>query len=146
MAKFSLSKAFIFGQHALGTLHKLTQFFLLNCYVTLRKSKWASTRTLLTHWGRMTRMCDKTWVNIALDNGLAPNRRQAIIKNNVDIRDIWEPISIKFKSKMRKFHRFMIIWKYRLLFPAKISRPRRVKAFQWSLLLAMFWICKAFLN
>ena len=34
----------------------------------------------LTHWGRMTHMCDNSWVNIALGNGLAPS--QAIIKNN----------------------------------------------------------------
>ena len=40
---------------------------------------------LLTYWGWVTRTCDKSLVNIALDNGLAPNGRQAIIKNDVDL-------------------------------------------------------------
>ena len=85
----------------------------------------------LTHWGRMTRMCDKSWVNIAVDNGLVTNGRQAIIKNNVDItfETSGNLFQSNIKSKMRIFHRFMIIWKCRLLFPAKFSRPRRVNSF-----------------
>ena len=44
-----------------------------------------------THWGRVTHICVKIYVTIALDNGLSPNRRQAIIETNADLLSIGYP-------------------------------------------------------
>ena len=39
----------------------------------------------LTHWGRLTHICVDKLTNIDSDNGLSPERRQAIIWTNVGI-------------------------------------------------------------
>ena len=39
----------------------------------------------LTHWGRMTHICVSTLTIIGWDNGLSPDRRQAIIWTNAAI-------------------------------------------------------------
>ena len=39
----------------------------------------------LTHWGRVTHICVGNLTNIGSDNGLSPDRRQAIIWNNAGI-------------------------------------------------------------
>ena len=39
----------------------------------------------LTHWGRVTHICIGKLTNIDSDNGLSPERRQAIIWTNVGI-------------------------------------------------------------
>ena len=39
----------------------------------------------LTHWGRVTHICVGTITNIGSDNGLSPDRRQAIIWTNARI-------------------------------------------------------------
>ena len=41
--------------------------------------------TLLTHWGRMTHICVRRLTIIGSDNGLSPDRRQAIIWTNAGI-------------------------------------------------------------
>ena len=41
--------------------------------------------TLLTHWGRVTHICVSKLTIIASDNGLSPDRRQAIIRTNAGI-------------------------------------------------------------
>ena len=38
--------------------------------------------TLLTHWGRVTHICVNKLSNIGSDNGLSPDRRQAVIWTN----------------------------------------------------------------
>ena len=43
------------------------------------------TRTLLTHWGRVTHICVSKQTIIGSDNGLSPGRRQAIIRTNAGI-------------------------------------------------------------
>ena len=40
---------------------------------------------LLTHWGRETHLCVGEHANIGPNNGLSPNRRQAIIWTNAGI-------------------------------------------------------------
>ena len=46
-------------------------------------SQWQVNDNLsLTHWGRMTHLCVSKLTSIALDNGLSPGRRQAIIWTN----------------------------------------------------------------
>ena len=42
----------------------------------------------LTHWGRVTHICVSKFTIIALDDGLSPGRRQAIIWNNGGILSI----------------------------------------------------------
>ena len=39
----------------------------------------------LTHWGRVTHICVNKLAIIVLDNGLSPDRRQAIISTNTGI-------------------------------------------------------------
>ena len=60
----------------------LTHYFLRDAII----SKWLS--LLLTHWGRVTHICVSKLTIIGSDNGLSPDRRQAIIwtndKNMVD--------------------------------------------------------------
>ena len=41
--------------------------------------------SVLTHWGRVTHICDANLTIIGSDNGLSPGRRQAIIWTNVGI-------------------------------------------------------------
>ena len=43
------------------------------------------TPTFLTHWGRVTHICDSELTIIGSDNGLSPDRRQAIIWTNAGI-------------------------------------------------------------
>ena len=43
------------------------------------------TRAGLTHWGRVTHICVSKLTIIGSDNGLSPNRRQAIIWTNAGI-------------------------------------------------------------
>ena len=40
---------------------------------------WVIHRAWLTHWGRMTHICVSKLNTIGSDNGLSPDRRQAII-------------------------------------------------------------------
>ena len=51
----------------------------------------------LTHWGRVTHMCVGKLTNIDSDNGLSPERRQAIIWTNAGILLIW-PLGTKFSE------------------------------------------------
>ena len=44
----------------------------------------------LTHWGRVTHICVSKLTIIGADNGLSPDRRQAIIRTNVGILFIWD--------------------------------------------------------
>ena len=46
------------------------------------KGKW------LTHWGRVTRICVSKLTIIGSDNGLRPDRHQAIIWNNTNFSEI----------------------------------------------------------
>ena len=48
----------------------------------------ASTAMLLTHWGRVTHICVSELTIIGSDNGLSPDRRQAIIWTNAGILSI----------------------------------------------------------
>ena len=53
--------------------------------------------TSLTHWGRMTHICVGKLIIIGSENGLSPDRRQAIIWTNADYcqLDPCEHISVK---------------------------------------------------
>ena len=58
------------------------------CYLRGKCSFWWND---LTHWSRMTHICVNKLTSIGSDNGLSPNRRQAIIWTNAEILLIWNP-------------------------------------------------------
>ena len=53
----------------------------------------------LTHWGRATHICVGNITSISSDNGLSPNRRQAIIWTNARILFI-RPLGISFNEML----------------------------------------------
>ena len=59
----------------------------------------------LTHWGRVTHICVSKLTIIASDNGLSPDRRQAIIWTNAGILLIG-PLGTNFNEILIKFHIF----------------------------------------
>ena len=60
---------------------------------------------LLTHWGRMTRICVGNLTVIGSDNGLSPGRRQAIIWTNAGILLIG-PLGTNFNEILIEIHTF----------------------------------------
>ena len=72
--------------------------------------------TLLTHWGRVTHMCVSKLSIMGSDNGLSPDRRQAIIWTNAGIL-LFRTLGIKFSRIVSEIHTFSFkkcIWKCRL--------------------------------
>ena len=61
----------------------------------------------LTHWGRETHICVGEHTNIDSDNGLSPNRRQAIIWTNARILLI-ERLGTNFNEILIKIHTFSL--------------------------------------
>ena len=89
--------------------------------------KWTpleSSMALLTHWGRVTHICVGNLPIIGSDNGLSPDRRQAIIWTNAGIRN-------KFQWNFNQNYNIFIqenafenvVWKT----AAILSRPQCVK-------------------
>ena len=64
---------------------------------------WSCSLRTLTHWGRITHIYANNVTIIGSDNGMSPDRRQAIIWTNAGILLIW-PLVTNFSE----------IWKYRL--------------------------------
>ena len=60
---------------------------------------------VLTHWGRMTHICVSKITVIGSDNGLSPERRQAIIWTNPGILLIW-PLGANFSEIAIGMHLF----------------------------------------
>ena len=60
---------------------------------------------VLTHWGRVTHICVGKLIIIDSDNGLSPERRQAIIWTNGGILLIG-PLGTKFSEILIKIHAF----------------------------------------
>ena len=60
---------------------------------------------VLTHWGRVTHICDGNPTIIGPDNGLSPGRRQAIIWTNAGILLI-EPCGTNFSEILIGIHTF----------------------------------------
>ena len=59
----------------------------------------------LTHWGRVMHICVSKLTTIASDNGLSPDRRQAIIWTNVGILLIWN-LRTNFSEILFEIHIF----------------------------------------
>ena len=60
---------------------------------------------ILTHWGRVTHICVGNVTIIGSDNGLAPDRRQAIIWTNAGILFIG-PLGTNFSEISIEIHKF----------------------------------------
>ena len=60
---------------------------------------------LLTHWGRVMHICVSKLTIIGTDNGLSPDRRQALIWANAGILLI-EPLGTKFSEIFIKIYTF----------------------------------------
>ena len=58
-----------------------------------------------THWGRVTHICVSRLNIIGSDNGLAPDRRQAIIWTNDGILSIW-PSGTNISEMLSEIHAF----------------------------------------
>ena len=54
---------------------------------------------MLTHWGRVTHICGSKLTIIGSDNGLSPDRRQAIIWTNAGLLSI-EPLRTYFSENL----------------------------------------------
>ena len=84
---------------------------------------------LLTHWGRVTHICVGNLAIIGSDNGLSPDRRQAIIWTNAGILLIGPfGTSVKFQPEFKHFHWSKCIWKFRLQNGVYLSRLLCVKS------------------
>ena len=59
----------------------------------------------LTHWGRVTHICVNKLTIIGSDNGLSPNRRQAIIWTNAGLLLIG-PLGTNFSEILIELHSF----------------------------------------
>ena len=66
------------------------RFWLANIYIIINYAA-------LTHWGRVTHICVGNLTVIGPDNGLSPDRRQAIIWTNAGILLI-EPLGTNFSD------------------------------------------------
>ena len=61
--------------------------------------------SILTHWGRMTHICVSKLTIIGSDNGLSPDRRQAIIWTNAGILLI-RTLGTNFSEILSEIHAF----------------------------------------
>ena len=89
---------------------------------------------ILIHWGRVTHICVSKLTIIGSDNGLSPDRCQAIIWINAGILLIG-PLGTNFsETKFIHFHSRKCMQKYRLKMAAILPRPHCVKHFlcNWS--------------
>ena len=65
------------------------------------------TSFMLTHWGRVTHICVNKLTIIGSDNGLSPDRRQAIIWTNAGLLSIG-PMRTYFSENLIKIHQFSL--------------------------------------
>ena len=95
-------------------------------------SQWSNQGTLwvLTHWGRVTHICVNKLSIIGSDNGLSPDRRQAIIWTNAGILLIG-PLVTNFSEILIEILTFSLKKMCLKVSPAKrqpfLSRPQCVK-------------------
>ena len=62
---------------------------------------------MLTHWGRVTHICVGKLIIIGSDNGLSPDRRQAIIWTNAGLLLIG-PLQTYFNENLIKMQQFSL--------------------------------------
>ena len=76
-----------------------------SCHNVLLISAWIPMKSNLTHWGRVTHICVGKLIIIGSDNGLSPDRRQAIIWTNAELLSIgpWPTYFSENLIKMQQF-------------------------------------------
>ena len=94
------------GQYCLpdGTTPMLTNHH--RCSMAFIWEYFHSTYSL-THWGRVTHICVGKIIIIGSDNGLSPDRRQAIIWTNAGLFSI-EPLRTYFSENLIKIQPFSL--------------------------------------
>ena len=60
----------------------------------------------LTHWGRVTHICVSQLITIVSDNGLSPDRRQAIIFTNIHEILLFGPVGRNFSEILIEIYAF----------------------------------------
>ena len=111
--------------------HSTTGNFAVNAPATLLYNEIQTTylklvkiKKNLTHWGRATHICVSKLTIIGSDNGLSPERRQAIIWINAGTLLI-VPLGTNFSEiliEIQIFHWRKYTWKCRLEIAAILSR------------------------
>ena len=89
---------------------------------------------LLTHWGRVTRICVSKLIIIGSDNGLSPDRRQAIIWTNAMILLI-EPLGTNCSEILIEIH----IYSFKKMHLKMSSGKWRPFCLGLNVLLALIW-------
>ena len=89
-------------------------------------SQWWNACFILTHWGRVTHICVSKLTIISSDNGLSPDRRQAIIWTNAGILLIG-PLGTNFSEILIEI----------LTFPFKKMRLKVSSAKRWPFCLGL---------
>ena len=73
----------------------------------IRTMKKSVAAFFLTHWGRVTHICVSKLTIIGSDNGLSPDRRQAIIWTNAGLLSIG-PLRVYFSENLIKIQHFLL--------------------------------------
>ena len=77
-------------------------------FLLARTNHWTKNGVVgwLTHWGRVTHICVSNLTIVGSDNGLLPDRRQAIIWTNAGILSIG-PLGINFNENLIGIQTFL---------------------------------------
>ena len=87
---------------------KILQFSFRKRYYKMSASVSLLVPTsVLTHWGRVTHICVGKLIIIGSDNGLSPDRRQAIIWTNAGLLSIG-PLQTYFSENLIKMQQFSL--------------------------------------
>ena len=78
---------------------------IYSCHVVMFVESKCKTSSSLTHWGRVTHICVGYLTTIGSDNGLSPDRRQAIIWTNARLLSIG-PLRTYFNEYLIKIQQF----------------------------------------
>ena len=81
--------------------------YIKQCWRIIRKVSCHSPKANLTHWGRVTQICVGKLTIIGSDNGLSPERRQAIIWTNAGILLIG-PLGTNFSENWIEIQTFSL--------------------------------------
>ena len=77
----------VWQRYTIYRIHLFSLWYRIHLFsLWIRHVRWLSLK--LTHWGRVTHICVSELTTIGSDNGLSPDRRQAIIWTNAGILSI----------------------------------------------------------
>ena len=93
---------------------------------------------VLTHWGRVTHICVGKLTSIGSDNGLSPDRRQAIIWNNAGILLI-RPLGTNFSEILIGIQTFSFKTMHLKMSSAKWHPFVSASMYQMTLRCLIYW-------